>query len=154
MEGRVLNFSDYLINEELNFTRYDNGVCRLEDRWFYYNTEDDIIYGSDDKPVDDNILFSISPAACTVIINGDEKQYDVNNPVCLVTYDLESGELKIYTDDALTYLQEIGYKGDDIQSPNYRNQLMDIFEDDEDKRYLLLYGDQMIASSFDILEEN
>ena len=74
--NEVLKFDDF-VNEELNITRYDNGVCRLSDRWFYYNPEDDIIYGCDEKPVGEEVLFAFNPSSCTILLNGEEKQYDV-----------------------------------------------------------------------------
>ena len=103
--NEVLKFNDFL-NEEINITTYDNGVCRLSDRWFYYNLDDDIVYGCDEKPVlNDNILFAFNPVSCTVLLDGRESQYDVNNPVCLIHYDLMNNEVFFYTDNALEFLQ-------------------------------------------------
>ena len=103
--NEVLKFNDFL-NEEINITTYDNGVCRLSDRWFYYNLDDDIVYGCDEKPVlNDNILFAFNPVSCTVLLDGEESRYDVNNPVCLIHYDLMNNEVFFYTDNALEFLQ-------------------------------------------------
>lgn len=152
--NEVLKFDDFL-NEELNITRYDNGVCRLSERWFYYNPDDDIIYGCDEKPVlDDNILFAFNPVSCTILLGEEEKQYDVNNPICLIQYIIEDGKITIYTDDALEFLNGLGFTGTEITSQTSRFKLQDIFESDDDYRYILVYGDQMIASTFDVIEEN
>lgn len=151
MYNEVLKFEEF-INEELNVTRYDNGVCRFSERWFFYNPDDDIIYGSDEKPVEG--LFSFNPISCTIIMNGKEKQYDVNNPICLIHYSLDDNEVKIYAEDVMEYLNSIGFDGTDITSSQARNKLQDIFENKEDDKYILIYGDQMIASTFDVIEEN
>ena len=152
--NEVLKFDDFL-NEELNITRYDNGVCRLSERWFYYNLDDDIIYGSNEKPVlDDNILFAFNPVSCTILLDGKEQQYDVNNPICLIQYIMEDGKVTVYSDDVLEFLKGLGFTGTEITSQTSRFKLQDIFESDDDYRYILVYGDQMIASTFDVIEEN
>lgn len=148
-----MKFNEF-INEEINYTKYDGGICKLEDRWFFYNPEDDIIYGSEEKPVDDNMMFAFNPSACSIIIDGEEKNYDVNNPICLITYDLDEQEVEVYTENTLEYLKSLGFDGDDITNQHSRNKLIDLFESDDDMRYILLYGDQMIASTFDVIEEN
>ena len=94
MFNTVLKFDDF-VSEELNITRYDNGVCRLSDRWFFYNPEDDIIYGCDNKPVGDEMLFAFNPSSCTIILGGEEKQYDINNPICLIRYIMEDGKVTV-----------------------------------------------------------
>ena len=155
MDKSVLKFEDY-VNEELNVTRYDNGVCRLSERWFFYNQDDDIIYGCDEKPVlGDNVLFAFNPVSCTILLDGEETQYDVNNPVCLIHYDLVNEEVFVYTDNALEYLQvELNFPGDEITSTRSRNRLEYLFQNQNDDKYILIYGDQMIASTFDVIEEN
>jgi len=155
MENTVLKFDDF-INEELNYTQYDNGVCRLSERWFFYNLDDDIIYGCDEKPVlDDNILFAFNPVSCTILLDGEEQQYDVNNPICLIHYDLVNNEVFFYTDDALEKLQvEFDFKGNDLTSIRSRHRLEYLFQEQDDDKFILVYGDQLIASSFDVIEEN
>ena len=155
MENTVLKFDEY-INEELNFTQYDNGVCRLSERWFFYNIDDDIIYGCDEKPVlDDNILFAFNPVSCTILMDGEEQQYDVNNPICLIHYDLNNNEVFFYTDNALEFLQmEFDFKGNDLTSMRSRHRLEYLFNDQSDDKFILIYGDQLIASTFDVIEEN
>jgi hypothetical protein len=152
MEKTVLKFEDFL-NEELNLNRFDNGVCRFSERWFYYNPEDDIIYGSDEKPVGENLLFSFNPVSCTIVMDGKEKQYDVNNPVCLIQYNLDDELVSIYTENTMEVLNKLGFNGNDFTSMSSRNRIQDIFEDQEDDKYILIYGDQMIASTFDVIEE-
>lgn len=153
--NEVLKFNDFL-NEEINITTYDNGVCRLSDRWFYYNLDDDIVYGCDEKPVlNDNILFAFNPVSCTVLLDGKESRYDVNNPVCLIHYDLMNNEVFFYSDNALEFLQiEYNFPGEDLTSTRSRNRLEYIFQNQDDDKFLLVYGDQLIASTFDVIEEN
>ena len=141
--NEVLKFNDFL-NEEINITTYDNGVCRLSDRWFYYNLDDDIVYGCDEKPVlNDNILFAFNPVSCTVLLNGKESRYDVNN------------EVFFYTDNALEFVQiKYNFPGKDLTSTRSRNRLEYIFQNQDDDKFLLVYGDQLIASTFDVIEEN
>ena len=151
--NEVLKFDDFL-NEELNITRYDNGVCRLSDRCIYYNHDDDIIYGCDKKLVGDDVLFAFNPSSCSILLNGEEKQYDVNNPICLIQYIMEDGKVTVYTDGALEILKDLGFTGTDITSQTSKFKLQDIFESGDDYRYILVYGDQLIASTFDVIEEN
>lgn len=153
MENTVKRFSEF-INEEINYTMYDNSICRLEDRWFFYDADDDIIYGSDEQPINDESIFSFNPKECKIVFDGKEKEYDINNPICLITYDLDKQEVVVYTENTLEYLQTLGFSGDDITTPNNRNKILDIFENNEDMRYILLLGDQLIASTFDVIEEN
>ena len=152
--NEVLKFDDF-INEELNITRYDNGVCRLSERWFYYNPDDDIIYGCDEKPVGNDFLFAFNPISCTILLGEEEKQYDVNNPICLIQYIMEDGKVTVYTDGALEFLKGLlGFTGTEITSQASRFKLQDIFEESDDYRYILVYGDQLIASTFDVIEES
>lgn len=153
MNNPVLKFNEFL-NEELNITRYDNDVCRFSDRWFFYNQDDDIIYGCNEKPASNDILFSFNPSSCTVILGGEEKQYDVNNPLCLIHYNLSDETVSIFTEDAIKFLNDIGFNGSEVTSLQSRNKLQDMFELQEDDKYLLIYGDQMLASTFDVIEEN
>lgn len=149
----IKTFEDFL-NEDLNFTISDTGDCRLSARWFYYNPDDDIIYGSDEKPISDNVLFSFNPVSCIFIMNGEEKNYDVNDPTLLVKYDMKKDEVVVYTTNVLEYLKSIGLSGNDLNSRKSSIELNDIFEEYDDIKHLLLYGDKMIASTFDVIEEN
>lgn len=149
----VKSFEEFL-NEDLNFTISDTGDCRLSTKWFYYNPDDDIIYGSDERPVGDGALFSFNPVSCIFIMNGEEKNYDVNDPVLLVKYDMKRDEVVVYTTNTLEYLKSIGFFGNDLNSRKTGIELNDIFEEYDDIKHLLLYGDKMIASTFDVIEEN
>lgn len=155
MEKTVLNFEDFL-NEELNLNTFEDGTCKLSERWFYYNLDDDIIYGSNEKPVlDDNILFAFNPVSCTILLDGEEQQYDVNNPICLIHYDLVNNEVFFYTDNALEFLQtEFDFKGNDLTSVRSRHRLEYLFQDQSDDKFILINGNEMIASTFDVIEEN
>ena len=151
MEREVLKFEDF-INEEVNVTRYEDGFSRLTERWFFYNPDDDIIYGSDEKPLDG--LFSFNPISCTIILNDREQKYDVNNPICLIQYNLDDEKVTVYTEDAIEYLNCLGFKGTDITTVQAGYQLQDLFDSLEDDKYILVYGDKMVASTFDVIEEN
>jgi hypothetical protein len=153
MERTVLKFEDFL-NEELNLNRFDNGVCRFSERWFYYNPEDDIIYGSDEKPVDENLLFAFNPISCTIILDGKEKQYDINDPVCLIQYNLDDCLVSVYTENTMEVLGKLGFNGTEFLSMSSRNRIQGIFDREEDDKFILIYGDQMVASTFDVIEEN
>lgn len=155
MEKTVLNFEDFL-NEELNLNTFEDGTCKLSERWFYYNLDDDIIYGSNEKPVlDDNILFAFNPVSCTILLDGEEQNYDVNNPICLIHYDLVNNEVFFYTDNALEFLQtEFDFKGNDLTSVRSRHRLEYLFQDQSDDKFILINGNEMIASTFDVIEEN
>lgn len=149
----ILGFNDF-INEELDVMKSDGTICSFEYDWFYYNQEDDIIYGCNDKPVGENSFFAFNPTACTIIIGGKEKNYDVNNPVCLIRYNMDEEMVTVYTDDYMQYLNELGFKGNDIESQQGRNSIMDIFEMLDDKeRHILISGNKLIASTFDVIEE-
>ena len=152
MEKTVLNFEDFL-NEELNVTRAD-GICRFNERWFFYNPEDDIIYGSDEKPVGEEGLFAFNPKSCTIIIGGEEKQYNVSDPICLIQYNLDDELVTVYTDNTLECLNRLGFKGSDITSIQSGYQIQDLFDRMEDDKFILIYGTQMVASTFDVIEEN
>lgn len=147
----VKKFEEF-INEELNFTNDESGLCKFEDRWFYYKPDDDIIFGCDEKPVDEDYAFIFNPKTCVIYVNGKEVKYDINNPVCLITWDIDKSEIKIYKKDAIKYLNELGFVGDDII--NGRNKIQDLFEDDDDVKHILISGDIMVASTFDVIEEN
>lgn len=146
-------FEEFL-NEELNFTTFETGVCRLSARWFYYNPDDDIIYGSDERPVSDDVLFAFNPISCIFTMNGEEKRYDVSDPIILVKYDVEKDEVIVYTSGVIDYLKSLGFSGNSIISKSNRNEINDIFDEFDDIKHLLLYGDQLVASTFDVIEEN
>jgi hypothetical protein len=60
-----------------------------------------------------------------------------------------------YTDNALEFLQvEFNFHGEDLTSIRSRHRLEYLFQDKSDDKFILLYGDQMIASTFDVIEEN
>lgn len=150
-----MKFSEF-VNEEINYTREPGEPCKLTDRWFYYNPDDDIIFGCGEEPVDEDIMFAFNPKSCKVIIGGEERQYDVSNPVCLFIYDIEKNEVSVYTDDVNEYLSQMGFDETVTgASRRFCNMLADTFEKYEDeKRCLLIYGNDVLASTFDIIEEN
>lgn len=149
----MISFGEFLeINEELNY-RITNEVIEFEDRWFYYDEEDEIIYGCDDTP--NGCLFSFNPGSCEVLYNDNDKlDYDINNPICVITLKNDkSKEFAVYTENAMDYLEsEFGYKGTDVKSD--RIVLQDALDRYEDYRVLIIYGKELVASTFDIIEEN
>ena len=148
----VKSFAEY-INEDLNIIKSGND-CELATKWFYYNQDDDIIYGCDEKPVGGDVMFAFNPVSCIFIMNGEEKKYDPEDPILLVKYDLEKDEIVAYTTYALNFLHTIGFNNNDIDSYEGRTKLGDIFENDEDTKYFLIYGTKLIASTFDFIEES
>lgn len=149
----IKSFDEFL-NEDLNFTTSESGDCKLSARWFYYNPDDDIIYGSDNKPVGDNILFAFNPISCIFIMNGEEKRYDVSDPIILIKYDIDKDEVVAYTNDVIDYLKSLGFSGNSISSKSSENEINDIFDEYDDIKYLLIYENKLVASTFDVIEEN
>lgn len=148
----IKSFAEF-VNEDLNIIKSGND-CELATKWFYYNQDDDIIYGCDDKPVGDDVMFAFNPVSCIFIMNGEEKKYDPEDPILLVKYDLEKDEVVAYTTYALNFLHTIGFNSNDIDSYEGRTKLGDIFENDENNKYFLIYGTKLIASTFDFIEES
>lgn len=149
----MISFSEFLeVNEELNY-RITNELIEFEDRWFYYDSDDEIIYGCDDVPTD--CLFSFNPGVCQTRYKNEEIfQYDLNNPICVITLKLDkSNEYAVYTENAHDYLKyRYHYNGDDVKSD--RVILQDKIDDDDEYRVLIIYGKELVASTFDIIEEN
>lgn len=137
MDNFVQKFEDF-VNEELNFERISNTECYLTRPWYFYNVEDDIIYGSDTKPIGDfPVVF----------------KNNLEDVICLITLDFERLSMSVYTgvDEILGYLNSIGYDGEDL---NDVEGIQDFFDFFETARYMLLSGKRLVASSFDIIEEN
>ena len=151
----ILTFKDF-INEDLNYTMSEElGTIELsKNRWFYYDDEDEILYGSDTSETKGE--FSINPESCEIYVRGKQVQYDINNPICLIEYKLDSGEIKVYTDKMIEYIQSLGYKGDsNIENPQNQKKIQKIFDDlDEEYRFLLIYGNKLSSTTFVIIEEN
>lgn len=137
MENKVRKFDDF-INEELNIERVSDTECYLTRPWYFYNVEDDIVYGSDTKPIGDFPLVY---------------ENNLEDVVCLLVVDLDRLSLSVYTgtEEVLNYLNNIGYSGETLDDIN---EIQDFFDFDENSRYMLVDGKQLLASSFDIIEEN
>ena len=70
------------------------------------------------------------------------------------SYELDNDEIKIYTEDVYEYLKILGITGD-IENNIVRKRIHEIFNDKDDEyRFLLLKGNKLISSTFDIIEEN
>ena len=137
MDNFVQKFEDF-VNEELNFERISNTECYLTRPWYFYNVEDDIIYGSDTKPIGDfPVVF----------------ENNLEDVICLITLNFERLSMSVYTgvDEILGYLNSIGYDGEDL---NDVEGIQDFFDFFVSARYMLLSGKRLVASSFDIIEEN
>ena len=151
----IKSFEEY-INEDFNYT-IKGGCIVLEARWFYYDQDDEIIYGSSEMPVNPDVLFYFSPKSCEVYFGKEKREYDVNNPLLLISYELDSDEFKMYAgNEVLDRLEELGLQMNyDIRSQVGTEKTNDKFEELEDKyKLLLIYGNELLASTFDIIEEN
>ncbi|MCM1221190.1 MAG: hypothetical protein NC548_42590 [Lachnospiraceae bacterium] len=152
----VKTFADFL-NEELNYSITDYGDIEFEDRWFYYEPDDEIIYGCDNKPINTNNLFYFNPKSCEIYLNNEKHEYEINNPVLIISYEFKTNEVKLYNaDNVFEYLEELGVKLNfDIQSQRGKKEIQTCFDNLDDKyRLLFLYGNKLISSTFDIIEEN
>lgn len=148
----MISFNEFLeLNEELNY-KITNDLIEFEDRWFYYDTEDEIVYGCNEPNKDG--LFSFNPGSCEVIYKGEKIKYDINNPICIITLKMDkTNEFAIYTENAVDFLSKsYRYEGFDIK--NDREILQNSIETDEEYRVLIMYGKELVASTFDIIEEN
>ena len=147
MESFVKSFDDF-INEEFNVDRISDVKCYLTKRWYYYDDDSDIVYGSDTKPIDDSIFVF-------------ENKLDETD-ICLFTLDLNEMELETYNghDEVGTYLGDIigeenvviddtGWIDDD-----FLNKIQDSFDDEVSTRSMLIMGNRVLASSFDIVEND
>lgn len=150
----VKKFYEFL-EEDLNYTTGSMGHIEFEDRWFYYEPNDEIVYGCDEIPSGEGHVFYFNPKKCIVGMNNKQSQYDVNNPICLITCNSDNNEVKVYTDDIFKYLESLGY-GSDSNIDDERNvrEIRELFDDNDDYRFLLMYGNTLIATTFDIIEEN
>lgn len=151
----IVNFEDF-IEERYNLNTDELGDITFEDRWFYYDSDDEIIYGCDYEPVDKTCLFYFNPRSCEVVINGKKIQYDINNPICLIYYKIKNGDVRVYTDDTMKFLKKLGYMNFnmDIESMSSRHNIQKIFDNFDDLRLLLIKGNKLISSTFDIIDEN
>lgn len=152
----VKNFYDF-INEDLNYNISELGDIEFENRWFYYEPEDEIIYGSDVEPVNVENLFYFNPKTCVIHIDDKEYEYDINNP-CLIITCSNDNEVKMYKEDKVfEYLEEeLGCDLNfDVQSQEGKKKIQKLFDNlDDEMRILFLYGTKVISTTFDIIEEN
>lgn len=139
MDRHVKSFSEFL-NEELNFERVSDTDCRLTRKWYYYVQDDDIVYGSDTVPSDGTIVVSF--------------EKDEPDSVVMSSIDLNTGEYGKYVgeENVVSRINELF--GEDIADLNDTETIQDFFDNDSDSRHILLRGRRILASSFDIIEEN
>lgn len=136
MLGYIENFDNF-VNEELNLKRVSDDECYLTRNWYYYNADDDIVYGSDEKPY-----------GCPFMFENNE-EYGMR----LFVFDLNNGIVSEYSgeEEITNCLSERGYRTFNLGD---MNGMQDFFENDDHNRYILLDGTRMLASSFDVIEEN
>lgn len=153
----VKSFAEFL-EENYNYTTSDFGDIEFEDRWFYYDSDDEIIYGSDEKPVNKTCLFYFNPKSCEIYLGGNRYKYDINNPCLIITCQIETDEIKLYKEDnVFEYLEHLGNQSlnFDIQSKDGKRRIQKMFDDvGDDYRILFIYGSRLIGTTFDIIEEN
>jgi len=134
--SKIVTFDEF-INEELNINRVSDTECYLTRPYYYYNEEDDIVYGSDTKPIGD--LATI-----------ENRKNDEN----LYLYCLDEENMKFETyigDEEVSELfKEIGYNGDIYN----KNDVQDFLDDNETYRCMLIKNGMLMATSIDIIEEN
>ena len=149
----VKTFSEF-INEDFTFD--PDVLCdyTLNDRNYSYDIEDELILGNDNEQP--NSLFTFNPKSCTIRIDGKTVKYDLNNPLCLIRYKYKDNEVEIYKeDDVIKYLnmRECEITGD-ISSMENRKKIQKLFINDEDNgKSLLMFGVNLLVSTFDIIEE-
>lgn len=151
----IRKFEDF-INEELNFEETIEGCILMRD-WYFYNIDDDIVYGADEKPifnVHPPILFNISQN--DVYINGSKiNAEDDGLGYCFITFDLDNNSSNVLKNknDIVNYLSDILVDVDE-NIDDYANDIQEGFDNIDDMRYILLHENKIIASTFDIIEEN
>lgn len=138
MERIVRKFDDF-INEELNIERVSDTECYLTRPWYYYNAEDDIVYGSDTEP----------SSSLPMVFENNHEDDDIR----LLSLDLDKLSLSVYGGQkgVMDYLNSIGYTGETLDDVD---EIQNLFDFDENSRHMLVVGKRLLASSFDIIEEN
>lgn len=144
----IHNFEDF-INEDFTYDVDIISDFTFDDGWYFYEPEDEIIYRSDNEPVDINCLFYFNTKECSVYIGGKKLDYDINDPKCLIKYLYKDNEVKIFRDDeVIEYLETIGC------GINDREKIQKHFSSEDDKgKSLLIHGQELVACTFDIIEE-
>lgn len=134
--NKIITFDEF-INEELNINRVSDTECYLTRPYYYYNEEDDIVYGSDTKPVGDLVII-------------ENRKKDEN----LYLYCLDEENMKLDTyigdEEVSERFEEIGYNGDIYD----KNDVQDFLDDNETYRCMLIKNGMLMATSIDIIEEN
>lgn len=139
MDRYVKSFSEFL-NEEINFERISDTECHLTRKWYYYVQDDDIVYGSDTVPSDGVIVVSF------------EKEDP--DSVVMSSIDLNTGEYGKYVgeENVINRINELF--GEDMTDLTDTERIQDILDSADDSRHIILHGRQILASSFDVIEEN
>lgn len=130
---------DIFVNEDLNYEFSSDDECYLTRKWYYYNTEDDIVYGSDEKPYEESPL-----------IFGN----NIDNFV-LISLNIDTFEVNEYygEEEIIEFLNKNSLYDVDIKS-KHNDDLQNFFETFDDTRFILLDKNRIIAITIDIIEEN
>lgn len=139
MERMVQSFKDFL-GEELNYMYNSNEECHLTRGWYYYESEDDIVYGSDERPA----------GRFPIVFSNDSEDWR------LMSLNLENLRSETYTgaDEIEEYLYENGFDGNFFEIEDDSEEISNFFELFENQRFILLHGTRLVASTLDIIEEN
>lgn len=150
----VCTFEEFL-NEELNIKRLDNGICEFEDRWFYYDPDDEIIYGCDERPDDVADGFAFNPIKCIVVISDSDDFTYNDGDMCLISYDMDNGDIKVFVDESLSDWFDKNSIDLGSDAPD-AEEIYSVFNSkhEDGVKYILIRGNQLIASTFDVIEEN
>lgn len=133
----IYDFEDF-ISEELNFERISDTECYLTRHWYYYNENDDIFYGSDERPYPDSLLVF-------------ENNEDLG--IRLIEFELATGKHSEINDNE-EILKKINELGGGVYGFEETDTIQNLFDKQNESRYMLLDGRRMLASSFDVIEEN
>lgn len=130
---------DIFVNEDLNYEFSSDDECYLTRKWYYYNIEDDIVYGSDEKPYEESPL-----------IFGN----NIDNFV-LISLNIDTFEVNEYygEEEIIEFLNKNSLYDVDIKS-KHNDDLQNFFETFDDTRFILLDKNRIIAITIDIIEEN
>ena len=113
------------------------------------------IYGYNNIPTDLSKGFTFKPNECVVYVDKKMIKYDINNPICIISYDLDASTIKVFTDKSLDYLKHLDSTiNGDFEQPNTQRKIQNIINQDDNKHHLVIYGNKLISSTFDIIDEN
>lgn len=155
---KLVNFNDF-INEDFNGAKDWSCNEPLAKEWYYYNVDDDIIYGCDERPDNDSSPIIFQPFPFFVCLDGVDYTEDpkIYKSDFLITYDMETAMSSVYNthDEIRKYLKGIGVKRANLNryTRNDMELIQSAFESCPDMKHILIISDKLVASTFDIIEE-